>query len=86
MSTTNRTGVLHQYDIKKGFGWIIEENGRQHFAHVTGFNMIPEVGMRVTFDVVIGRKGPMAANIRPAVSAAAELLNNVASDVAKESV
>ena len=56
-----------QFDEKKGFGFIEQEDGPDVFVHhsginSTGFKSLSE-GDRVTFDIEQGQKGPAAANV-----------------------
>lgn len=62
------TGTVRFYQDKKGFGFIIPEDGGAdlfaHFSaiHMQGFKSLKE-GQKVSFDVVQGSKGPQASNI-----------------------
>ena len=60
-------GTVKWFNDSKGFGFIVQDNGPDVFAHFSaitgeGFKSLSE-GARVSFDVVDGQKGPQAANI-----------------------
>ncbi|NOQ50924.1 MAG: cold-shock protein [Desulfuromonadaceae bacterium] len=60
-------GTVKWFNDSKGFGFIEQDNGPDVFAHFSaisaeGFKSLAE-GMRVSFDVVEGQKGPQASNI-----------------------
>ncbi len=62
------TGIVKWFNAEKGFGFIMPETGgKDVFAHTndiqTGPGSLTE-NQRVEFEVVQGRKGPQAANIR----------------------
>ena len=62
------TGTVKWFDPKKGYGFITKEDGEDIFVHWTalqmdGFKTLQE-GQKVEFDVVDGRKGPQAANVK----------------------
>ncbi len=64
-----KKGRIKFYDPTKEFGFIIEAETRQDvFFHVTGLaaSFSPEKEQQVTFEVVQGKKGNKAVNIRPA--------------------
>jgi len=61
-------GTVKWFDPKKGYGFITKEDGEDIFVHWTalqmdGFKTLQE-GQTVEFDVVDGRKGPQAANVK----------------------
>ncbi len=61
-------GTVKWFDPKKGYGFITKEDGEDIFVHWTalqmdGFKTLQE-GQAVEFDVVDGRKGPQAANVK----------------------
>ena len=64
-----KSGKVKWFDVRKGIGFITDEEGNDIFAHFSG---IAEgrhyVGLKdgdeVTFEVVQGRKGDQAASIR----------------------
>ncbi|HMN82115.1 MAG TPA: cold-shock protein [Burkholderiaceae bacterium] len=63
-----QTGIVKWFNGSKGFGFIMPDSGgKDLFAHVndvkTSEGTLTE-NQRVQFDVVQGRKGPQASNIR----------------------
>ena len=61
-------GTVKWFDPKKGYGFITKEDGEDIFVHWTalqmdGFKTLQE-GQAVEFEVVDGRKGPQAANVK----------------------
>ncbi len=61
-------GKVKWFDTKKGFGFIQSDEGDDVFVHYTniqseGFKTL-EQGQDVTFELVEGKKGPQAANVR----------------------
>ncbi len=62
------TGTVKFFNAEKGFGFISREQGDDVFVHFsniqgTGYKSLDE-GQRVEFDVVPGRKGEEAQNVR----------------------
>ena len=61
------TGTIARLLIDKGFGFIRDEGGTEHFFHrssVQGsFDSLNE-GQRVSFDEEPSAKGPRAGNVR----------------------
>lgn len=62
------TGKIKWFNADKGFGFISRDNGNDVFVHYSaiesdGFKTLDE-GQAVEFDVVDGKKGPQAANVR----------------------
>jgi len=60
-------GIVKWFSDQKGYGFIEQEDGPDVFVHFSaitgsGFKSLDE-GERVTFDVVQGEKGPVAANV-----------------------
>ena len=53
--------------MKKGYGFISDESGKDVFVHYSGLNMdgykTLEEGAAVSFDIVDGEKGPQAVNV-----------------------
>jgi CspA family cold shock protein len=60
-----KTGKVKFYNAAKGFGFIIEdEGGNELFVHQTGIvDRISENDL-VTYDVVQGKKGLNAVNVK----------------------
>ncbi|MCX8474895.1 MAG: cold shock domain-containing protein [Sphingomonas sp.] len=61
------TGTVKWFNDAKGFGFIAAEDGQEVFVHFSainsrGFRSLPE-GCQVEFDVILGPKGPQAANV-----------------------
>jgi CspA family cold shock protein len=61
-------GKVKWFNESKGFGFIEKEDGGDLFVHFsaiqgTGFKTLSE-GQRVSFDVVKGKKGPAAENVK----------------------
>jgi CspA family cold shock protein len=63
------TGTVKFFNADKGFGFISREQGDDVFVHFSsiqaqGYKSLDE-GQQVEFDVVPGRKGEEAQNVRP---------------------
>lgn len=60
-------GKVKWYDKKKGYGFILSEDGSDIFVHYTSFSEAStrslNDGEDVTFDIVPGEKGPRAQNV-----------------------
>ena len=61
------TGKVKWFDNKKGYGFIIDENGKEIFVHYTGiikegFKALNE-GQNVEFELSNGDKGEQAVNV-----------------------
>ena len=62
------TGTVKWFSNEKGYGFIAREDGADVFVHYKaidgqGYKTLEE-GQRVEFDVVPGRKGEQAENVR----------------------
>ncbi len=62
-------GTVKKYDITKGYGFIIGEDDRDYFVHVSGLRpQLQQRGLRegqqVLFDGEFGIKGDKAINVR----------------------
>ncbi len=60
-------GTVKWFNVRKGFGFIEQEDGDDVFVHhsainASGFKTLKE-GDRVTFDIEQGQKGLAAANV-----------------------
>jgi CspA family cold shock protein len=63
-------GIVKWFDKRRGFGFILRPDEPDLFVHFSGLvdkdvSWI-EDGQRVRYNIVPGRKGPAAANVRPA--------------------
>ena len=61
-------GKVKWFNERKGFGFIEQEGGKDIFVHFSaiqssGFKTLTE-GQQVSFDVVQGKKGMEAENVR----------------------
>ena len=63
------TGTVKFFNAEKGYGFISREPGDDVFVHYSNIQMqgykALEQGQQVEFDVVPGRKGEEAQNVRP---------------------
>ena len=64
-------GIVKEYDRTNGFGFIIGEDDRDYFVHVSGLRpQLQQRGLRegqqVLFDTEFGIKGDKAVNVRNA--------------------
>lgn len=60
-------GTVKWFDNKKGYGFIIDEAGKDVFVHYSGINSDGfkslNEGQAVTFDLTDGDKGVQAVNV-----------------------
>ena len=60
-----KTGTIKFFNATKGFGFVKVDNSEQEvFVHVTGLIDQVKVADRVSFDVIEGRKGLHAINVK----------------------
>lgn len=64
-----KTGKVKWFNIQKGYGFILTEDGKDLFVHFKdiqgGINGIKD-NDTVTYEVGEGRKGPQAVNVKKA--------------------
>ena len=61
-------GTVKWFDVRKGYGYVADENGNDYFAHFSGITKgRHHFGLKdgdfVTFEVTEGKKGPQAINV-----------------------
>lgn len=59
-----KQGTVKFFNESKGFGFIRSDDGQEVFVHVTGLVDKIKEGDKVTFDVVQGKKGLNAVNVK----------------------
>ncbi|MEW5824883.1 MAG: cold shock domain-containing protein [Pseudomonadota bacterium] len=64
------SGVVKWFNVKKGFGFIVRENGEELFVHYRSIQLPPgrqylQEGQLVEYVIGSGRKGPQAENVIP---------------------
>ena len=60
-----RTGIVKFFNESKGFGFIKEdETSREIFVHVSGLKDKVRQNDKVTFNVVDGKKGQNAVDVK----------------------
>ena len=60
------TGTVKFFNNQKGFGFILDENSKEVFVHISGLVDEIKEGDKVTFDIKDGKKGTNAINVRRA--------------------
>lgn len=60
------TGVVKWFDPERGYGFISQDGGEEIFVHHSAVIMDKplESGQDVQFEIVQGRKGTEAANVK----------------------
>lgn len=59
------TGTVKFFNESKGFGFIIEDGtNKEYFVHVNGLKDQIKQNDKVSYEVVEGRKGLNAVNVR----------------------
>ncbi|MAR16102.1 MAG: cold-shock protein [Flammeovirgaceae bacterium] len=59
------TGKVKFFNVSKGYGFIIEDgNEAEHFVHSTGLIDQINEGDSVEFELVDGKKGKIAGNVK----------------------
>lgn len=58
-------GKVKFFNHDKRFGFIIGEDDKEYFVHVSGLNEGVDLdeNVKVTFDIEEGEKGPKASNV-----------------------
>ncbi|TAN16986.1 MAG: cold shock domain-containing protein [Chitinophagaceae bacterium] len=59
-----KQGTVKFFNVSKGFGFIRTDDGQEVFVHATGLVDKVKEGDKVTFDVVQGKKGLNAVNVK----------------------
>lgn len=61
------TGTVKWFNAEKGYGFIIDEEGKDIFVHFSSINSdgykTLEEGQKVTYDLVESDRGPQAKNV-----------------------
>ncbi len=78
------TGIVKFFNVTKGFGFITPDDGSADlFVHVTGLDQgsypqgnLPQEGDHVSYEVVEGKKGPMAGNVSAAKAGKSAKMHN----------
>lgn len=67
MNSKTQYGVIKFYKEEEGFGFIVSEEGEEIFLHSSGIppRITIQKGEGVSFEVIKGKKGDNAVNVRP---------------------
>ena len=58
-------GTVLFYKKNNGYGFIDQDESQDNiFFHISKCDEVPEPGIRVQYEVVDGRKGPEAVNVK----------------------
>jgi CspA family cold shock protein len=82
-------GKVKWFSTEKAFGFIEQENDNDIFVHVTGLAdgvTAIDKDQLVEYEVEQGRKGPQAANVRPASAPAAAAVETTEAETAEAEV
>jgi cold shock CspA family protein len=83
-------GTVLEYDPKRGFAWVLAENGRKYFAHIRNWESVraPRSNDEVVFDVGPGLNGKpnQCVNIRLRSEVEAALASKAGADALKAGV
>ena len=64
----NLTGTVKWFNAEKGFGFITDDEGNDHFVHYTSIDMdgfkTLEENAKVTFETEVTEKGSVAKNVK----------------------
>ena len=65
------TGTVKFYNVKKMFGFITGDDGKDYFVHISGFEEGTRIyeGDKVEFESEEGDRGPKAVNVKKVGSA-----------------
>ena len=64
-----KKGIVKEFDVTKGYGFITGEDNEDYFVHVSGLREYLKskglrAGQRVSFDVDFGMRGDKAINVK----------------------
>jgi len=65
------TGTVKFYNVKKMFGFITGDDGKDYFVHISGLQEGTRIyeGDKVEFETEEGERGPKAVNVKKVGSA-----------------